>query len=69
MVWEAGIDCDQDVSEHIVEEWLRWRTELKHLSQKHVHRYYFPKDVSIKDLHLHGFCDTSENAFASVVYL
>ena len=68
-VWEAGIDWVQDLPKHIVEEWLRWRTELKLLSQKHVSRYYFPKDVSIKDLQLHGFCGTSENAFACVVYL
>ena len=51
-VWEAGIDWDQDVPEHIAEEWLRWRTELKLLSQKQVNRYYFPKDVSIKNIQL-----------------
>ena len=66
---EPGIDWDQEVPERIVEEWLRWRTELKLLSQKHINRYYFPKNVLIKDLQLHGFCDASENVFASVVYL
>ena len=68
-MWEPGIDWDQEVPEHIVEEWLRWRTELKLLSQKHINRYYFPKNILIKDLQLHGFCDASENVFASVVYL
>ena len=48
---------------------VHWRTELKHLSQKHVNRYYFPRDAVIQDLQLQGFCDASENAFASVVYL
>ena len=34
-------------------------------------RPYFPKDVVIKDvqLHVHGFCDTSEVAYFSIVYL
>ena len=39
------------------------------MSQKHIDRYYFPEDAVIQDLQLHGFCDASENAFVSVVYL
>ena len=68
-MWVAGIDWDEDAPQHIGEEWMHWRTELKLLSQKHVNRYYFPRDAVIQDLQLHGFCDASENAFASVVYL
>ena len=68
-MWEAGVDWDEDALQHIVEEWMHWRIELKLLSQKHVDRYYFPKDAVIQDLQLHGFCDASENAFANVVYL
>ena len=68
-VWEVGVDWDQDISQYIAEEWLRWRMELKLLSKKHISRYYFHEDASIKELQLHGFCDASENAYASVVYL
>ena len=68
-VWEVGVDWDQDIPQYIAEEWLRWRMELKLLSKKHISRYYFHEDASIKELQLHGFCDASENAHASVVYL
>ena len=68
-VWEVGVDWDQDIPQYIAEEWLRWRMELKLLSKKHISRYYFHEDASIKELQLHGFCDASENAYASVVYL
>ena len=34
------------------------------LKNCHVPRYYFPKDVTITSLQLHGFCDASENAYA-----
>ena len=68
-VWEVGVDWDQDIPQYIAEEWLWWRMELKLLSKKHISRYYFHEDASIKELQLHGFCDASENAYASVVYL
>ena len=48
---------------------LRWRTELKYLSKKLINRYYFPIDATIRELQLHRICDSSENAFAGVVYI
>ena len=38
--------------------------------KKYITRYYFPKDATIRELQLHGFCDASEDAlFAGVVYI
>ena len=68
-VWESGVDWDQEIPQNITEEWLRWRTELKYLSKKLINRYCFPKDATIRELQLHGFCDASEDAFADVVYI
>ena len=37
--------------------------------KKLITRYCFPKDATIRELQLHGFCDASEDAFAGVVYI
>ena len=37
--------------------------------KKLINRYCFPKDATIRELQLHGFCDTSEDPFAGVVYI
>ena len=68
-LWESNIDWDESVPTFIKETWLQWISELPSLKGCHVPRYYFPKDVTITSLQLHGFCDASENAYAGVVYL
>ena len=65
-LWKAGIDWDQEIPQHIYEEWWRWRTELKDLSERVIDRCYFPKNAVIKELQLH---DASEVAFAGVIYV
>ena len=37
--------------------------------KKIINHYCFPKDATIRELQLHGFCDASEDAFAGVVYI
>ena len=39
------------------------------LERRHIPRYYFPKEVKIVSVQLHGFSDASEEAYARVVYL
>lgn len=69
--WEHRIDWDDDVPNTIVEVWIRWRSELKLLSNKHIPRcyMYFPKQPKVKSFELHGFCDASETAYAAVAYI
>ena len=45
------------------------RAELKLLSDKHIPRCYFPISHSVEHLELHGFCDASEAAYATVNYI
>ncbi len=46
-VWEAKVDWDDLVPQPILEEWLLWRAQLSSLSQKHIPRCYFPKEVQV----------------------
>ena len=68
-VWESKVDWDEEVPEHIFEEWSRWRSQLKSLTQVHIPRCYFPKEAEIVSIQLHGFSDASQDAYAAVVYL
>ena len=68
-VWEAKVEWDKDVPDVIYREWSLWQSQLKHLACVHIPRYYFPKDVTVSHIQLHGFSDASENAYAAVVYI
>ena len=68
-VWEAKVDWDEEVSDSIREEWSLWQSQLKHLACVHIPRCYFPKDLTVSHLQLHGFSDASEDAYAAVVYI
>ena len=68
-LWEQGVDWDDSVPKEIEEDWRRWRSELSHLSTMGIPRCYFPKEVAVHSVQLHGFSDASENAYAGVVYL
>ena len=68
-LWELNVGWDDPVPTDICEEWLKWRTELKLLSDKLIPRYYFPKDTSLGTLQFHGFSVASESAYSGVIYL
>ena len=53
----------------LLEEWLRWRSELHLLSSHHIPRCYYSKGATITSMQLHGFSDASEKAYSGVVYL
>ena len=68
-LWESKLDWDEPVPESIGDSWCKWRSQLKLLTRVHIPRCYFPKDVRIVSLQLHGFSDASIDAYAGVVYL
>lgn len=47
---------------------LTWRNQLSELSDKQLPRCYFDS-APRASTELHGFCDTSEAAYAAVVYI
>ena len=68
-LWESKVSWDEPVTEAVGDVWTRWRSELDLLSQIHIPRCYFPKDVQVVSMQLHGFSDASQDAYAGVVYL
>ena len=68
-LWEEKVDWDDTCPSSIHDVWLRWRSELRVLSEKHIPRCYFDKSSRITSIELHGFSDASELAYAAVVYL
>ena len=68
-LWEQKIDWDDSVPSSIQEAWFQWRSELQLLAEKHIPRCYFDKSSNVTSIELNGFCNTSELAYAAVVYL
>lgn len=68
-LWEANVGWDDPAPDTIRESWEKWRLELPVLARKLIARCYFPRNVSISLMQLHGFSDASEDAYAGVVYL
>ena len=69
LLWSQKIGWDDPVPDTILQEWLRWRNELHLLSNHHIPRCYYPKEVVIASMQIHGFSDASERAYSGVVYL
>ncbi|XP_050558193.1 uncharacterized protein LOC126912059 [Spodoptera frugiperda] len=65
-VWSLNLQWDEAVPTHINEEWLKIKKELPHIEHINVPRWLqTPKNAIIE---LHGFCDSSEKAYACVIY-
>ena len=61
-VWESKIDWDDCVTQPVVEEWSLWRTQLKTLSQIHLPRCYFPKEVQIMSTRVKNLAGKARDA-------
>ena len=68
-LWAERVDWGDPVPDAILKEWSQWRSELSVLSHHHLPRCYFPEDVKIVSIQLHGFSDASERAYSGVVYI
>ncbi|KRY46310.1 hypothetical protein T03_7423 [Trichinella britovi] len=64
-LWQQGVDWDSTLEETM---WQNWRSEVMSLSRIRVPRCITPGKPKRK-FELHAFCDASESAYGSVVYL
>ena len=63
-LWSQDKDWDEKLDERDIEEWRKLRAETEDLSLISIPRY-----TGSKDAQLLCFCDASEKAFATVIYL
>ena len=59
---------DEPVPKDIERVWKKWYKEVPLLKGFSVAHPYFPKEVTLRDVQLHDFCDTSEVAYSGVMY-
>ena len=67
-LWELKVDWDEQVPDQLRAQHEKWREELPLLSTISLPRCYFSAQTALT-VQLHGFCDSSESAYAAVIYL
>ncbi|UYV70791.1 hypothetical protein LAZ67_8000627 [Cordylochernes scorpioides] len=67
-LWKQDLDWDDPLSESLCSHWRRVKMDLAMLNHIKIPRYISCKGL-IHSLELHGFCDASESAYSSVVYM
>ncbi|KRZ70324.1 hypothetical protein T10_9555 [Trichinella papuae] len=69
-LWEKGLDWDEPLPEDVERPWSAWKRELGDLSLIRLPRALVPVPLDqAKRIELHAFCDASERAYGTVVYL
>ena len=63
------VEWDDSLQSDLLSQWKLILTELGTLSNISVDRCYFVSHATPVTLQLHGFCDASVEAYATVVYL
>lgn len=67
VLWTLGLHWDEAPPRNICDTWTQRRKEFSLLSQLKIPRQMSLENCS--DFQIHGFCDASEKAYASVIYL
>ena len=62
--WSRGINWDDKLPDDQLETFLRWRTKVHN-----VQKFDIPRQVLEDSFELHLFCDASETAYASCIYV
>ncbi|XP_071056102.1 uncharacterized protein [Onthophagus taurus] len=66
-IWQAGLNWDEVLPNHIHTSWVKFRQQLPYLNSIRV-----PRHISLqysRSLELHGFSDASTKAYGACIYL
>ncbi|XP_034935042.1 uncharacterized protein, partial [Chelonus insularis] len=66
-IWLDKLSWDDQAPDHIITKWNSFRTELSHVSDLSIPRWF--KITQKSTAELHGFSDASQLAMAAVVYI
>ncbi|XP_072934974.1 uncharacterized protein [Epargyreus clarus] len=66
-LWRRGTSWDEEIEDHIAEQWCDWMVHLRSLSNIAIPRRYLQYSDATS-LQLHVFTDASESAYAAVLY-
>ena len=66
-LWKLKLGWDEEIPNVMKEQHLKWRTEFELLASVKIPRHYFQGKIPLS-VELHGFSDTSEAAYAAVIY-
>jgi hypothetical protein len=68
-IWRSGVDWDEQIPEGLFNKWSCWLGGLENIKNYRVPRCYTPGMMNPDRIEVHTFCDASELAFGSVLYL
>lgn len=67
-LWQLHIDWDASLPAHIHTEWRRFEESIKNLNNLKVFRLVIAH-YPYREIHLHGFCDASMQAYGACIYI
>lgn len=68
-IWKSGIIWDDSITGSMFEKWNQWLIELKSIESIRIQHVYSKNLSTARSIETHTFCDASEEAYCSVIYL
>lgn len=68
-LWADKTDWDEPVPLPIRNSWLKFSQQIKSLSDLRIPRHVIPNRNTVVSIELHSFCDASQQAYGSCIFL
>lgn len=68
-LWMQKLDWDTPVPEAVNTKWITFRNDLKNVENMKIPRWVQYSGKTTKSIQLHGFADSSEQAYGAVIYV